>query len=95
MNAEFPDVPTFQELGYDVVDGLSIVLYAPPGTPEDRVEALRASITKLKSDPELAKLYDNLGQSVDGIDSSDEFLSDWRTYWENARSMLKELTQKL
>lgn len=90
---EFPDSPTFGELGYDVVDGLSIVLYAPPGTPQDRVDILRKAIADMKSDPELKALYDNLGQSIDDIDSSDAFLADWRSYWDNARSMLSELTQ--
>lgn len=91
--SEFPDSPTFKELGFDVVDGLSIVLYAPPGTPADRVAQLREAIAGLKSDPELKALYDNLGQSVEAIDSSDEFQASWRSYWENARSMLGALSQ--
>jgi tripartite-type tricarboxylate transporter receptor subunit TctC len=91
--SDFPDSPTFKELGFDVIDGLSIVLYAPPGTPQDRVDLLRKAIADLKTDPELKALYDNLGQSVDDIDSSDAFLSDWRSYWESARAMLSELTK--
>lgn len=38
-----PDVPTFKELGYDIVEGAYRGAAAPPGTPDDRIQYLAES----------------------------------------------------
>jgi len=48
---EYPDVPTFKELGYTAGEGLWSALYAPARTPRDVLEALfRMTVQALKSE---------------------------------------------
>ncbi len=42
-----PDVPTFKELGYDIVEGAYRGVAAPPGTPDDRIKYLADSFEKV------------------------------------------------
>ena len=37
---DFPDVPTFKELGYDLVGGIDRGVTAPAGTPPERIKVL-------------------------------------------------------
>jgi tripartite-type tricarboxylate transporter receptor subunit TctC len=55
-----PDVPTFKELGYDIVEGAYRGAAAPPGTPDDRIKYLAESFDKVMKEPEiLQKMRDN------------------------------------
>ena len=45
-DATFPDVPTFRELGYDLVAKPWYGLFAPAGTPADTVAQLNAAVAK-------------------------------------------------
>lgn len=55
-----PDVPTFKELGFDIVEGAYRGVAAPPGTPDDHVKYLRDSFDKLMKEPEvLQKMNEN------------------------------------
>jgi len=45
--AGYPDVPTLNELGYNVIYGAWRALCAPKGTPAEVVEALNAAILKV------------------------------------------------
>ncbi|MWJ27029.1 tripartite tricarboxylate transporter substrate binding protein [Halomonas sp. ZH2S] len=47
-----PEVPTFQELGYDVVMGSHRGIGAPAGMPEAVFETLSGAVTKAVADPE-------------------------------------------
>ena len=38
--ADFPDVPTFKELGYDLIGGIDRGVTVPAGTPADRIKKL-------------------------------------------------------
>lgn len=62
---EFPDVPTFSELGYegDYFGWSAIVL--PKGTPQEIVDKLIAVSEKISKDPEYIKAVSNLGFIVD------------------------------
>ena len=54
------DVPTFKELGYDIVEGAYRGAAAPPATPDDRVKYIADSFDKLMKEPEiLKKMNDN------------------------------------
>ncbi|GGG30545.1 hypothetical protein GCM10010964_18090 [Caldovatus sediminis] len=46
-----PDVPTFRELGYDLVAGASRGLVGPPGIPEPIAARLRAAFGEAMADP--------------------------------------------
>ncbi|WP_136069183.1 Bug family tripartite tricarboxylate transporter substrate binding protein [Modicisalibacter radicis] len=62
---ESPDVPTFQELGYDSLS-LNIVrgLIAPKGTPEDRVAVLADAMRELSGDEQFIQAVHNAGAQV-------------------------------
>ncbi|MBJ3774876.1 tripartite tricarboxylate transporter substrate binding protein [Acuticoccus mangrovi] len=47
-----PDVPTFQEQGYDVIMGSDRGIGAPAGIPDEALSALTAAIEKAVADPE-------------------------------------------
>lgn len=52
-SAELPDVPTFKEIGFDLIaDGWN-VLYAPSSMPAERVARLSTAIATTMSDPAL------------------------------------------
>ena len=53
-----PDIPTFEELGYNVhVMAASFSIHAPAGTPKPIVDKLNAAIVKVGSDPEFQKRH--------------------------------------
>jgi len=53
-----PDVPTFRELGYDVVEGAYRGVAAPPGTPDEIIKYLANAFDKTMRDPEVKKKMD-------------------------------------
>jgi tripartite-type tricarboxylate transporter receptor subunit TctC len=56
-----PDVPTFKELGYDVVEGAYRGVAAPPGTPDDIVNHLASVFEKVMKDPAVRQKMDENG----------------------------------
>ena len=56
-----PDVPTFKELGYDIVEGAYRGVAAPPGTPDEIVKILADAFDKVMKDPEVKKKMDQNG----------------------------------
>ncbi|WP_420408480.1 tripartite tricarboxylate transporter substrate binding protein [Hoeflea sp.] len=56
----FPDVPTFKELGYDMVGGAYRGMAVPKDTPEDIVTALSDAFGEVNADEEFRK------QMIDG-----------------------------
>jgi len=51
---KLPDVPTIKELGYEKMATLDVpwIIVAPPGTPEDRLEVIRAAVRKVGTSKE-------------------------------------------
>ena len=58
---EFPDVPTFKELGYDFVHETYSVFLAPKGTPAPVIKKLDEALRKALQDKEVADLYAKFG----------------------------------
>jgi len=56
-----PDVPTFKELGYDVVEGAYRGVAAPPGTPDEVIKILANAFETVHKDPEVRKKMDQNG----------------------------------
>ena len=54
-SAVFPDAPTFQELGYDIVEGAYRGVSVPPNTPENIVKIVADAFEKVNKNPEFAK----------------------------------------
>ncbi len=61
------DVPTFKELGYDLVEGAYRGVAAPPGTPDDRVKYLADTFDKVMKDPEVVKKMDENGFKIEAM----------------------------
>ncbi|MHB8910747.1 MAG: Bug family tripartite tricarboxylate transporter substrate binding protein [Syntrophales bacterium] len=53
-----PDVPTFKEQGYDIVEGAYRGVAAPPGTPDEIVKILADAFDKVMKDPDVKKKMD-------------------------------------
>lgn len=56
-----PDVPTFIEQGYDIVEGAYRGVAAPPGTPDDVIKVLADAFDKVMKDPDVKKKMDQNG----------------------------------
>jgi len=91
---EMPDTPTFKELGHDIVDGLSIAIFAPAGTPPDRVARLRAGFMAIRNDPAYQEAYGKQGQDIASFISGSAYQADWDRTWSEARTLLKAVTTK-
>ena len=60
--AELPDVPTLEEAGVPGYDAtIWLGLLAPPGTPNEIVQKLNATVTKVLAAPEARKLMSTAG----------------------------------
>lgn len=60
-----PDVPSFRELGYDVVTPGSVKGVAvPKGTPKEIIDYLAAKFKAITEDPEFARMMKDLGQPI-------------------------------
>ena len=62
-----PDVPTFKELGYNVVEGAYRGVAAPPGTPDSRVDYLAEVFGKVMKDPTVVKKMDENGFKIESM----------------------------
>ncbi len=65
---KFPDVPTFKELGYDLVSGAYRGIAVPASTPEDIRQKLSDMIGKINADPEFIKRMENDGMALLDVD---------------------------
>ena len=50
--AGMPDVPTFGELGYDIVQGSNRGIGAPAGVPEEVLQQIASAIEQAVNDPD-------------------------------------------
>jgi putative tricarboxylic transport membrane protein len=82
-NEYFPDVPTFKEQGYNVVESIWRGIMVKAGTPKDIVDSLMAAIEKMKQTKEwqdFSKLnmQSSMNISLDGMQKKvrDEVASD-------------------
>src|SRR5438105_8461733 len=66
-----PDVPTLQELGYDVEYYLWVGLFAPKSTPPAIVTTLRAAIGKAVQSEQFTASLANAGQELAYLDEPD------------------------
>ncbi len=65
-DASFPDVPTFRELGYDLVAKPWYALFAPAGTPPAAVDRLSKAALAAINDPALNKRLVEMGLEPTG-----------------------------
>lgn len=58
---EFPDAPTFKELGIDLVGGIDRGVTVPAGTPKERIDKLAEALRYAASKPAFKKGMEKLG----------------------------------
>jgi tripartite-type tricarboxylate transporter receptor subunit TctC len=63
-----PDVPTFKELGYDLVEGAYRGLAVPPKTPKELIDVLYKACAKVNADPEFSKKMIDMGFLLENYD---------------------------
>ena len=64
--AQYPDVPTFNESGYDIEGSAWYGLFAPAGTPQPAIEKLAAAASIAVHHPEVRQKLEPLGLEVTG-----------------------------
>ena len=65
---KFPDVPTFKELGFDLVSGAYRGIAVPKSTPEDIRVKLSKMIGEINADPEFQRRMENDGMALLDVD---------------------------
>lgn len=74
----FPDVPTFKELGYDLVSGAYRGIAVPKSTPESVRRQVSDAIDRINRNPEFRKRLESDGMALldIGYDKAAEFLAE-------------------
>ncbi|MCL2480414.1 MAG: tripartite tricarboxylate transporter substrate binding protein [Spirochaetaceae bacterium] len=80
----FKDVPTLQELGYNVVFGQWRTIMAPAGIPKDVELFLRDVFNKLCKDPAYIDLLKKIGEPTDLYLDGPDF----KKFWDEERTRL-------
>lgn len=76
--SSLPDVPTFKELGYDLVEGAFRGAAVPPGTPDSVKKVLADAFEKVNKDPEFAKKMEASGFKLEfyGPEASEKLVDE-------------------
>ncbi len=59
-----PDVPTFKDLGYNVVSGSARGISAPAGTPKEIIDKMAAVVKQVLDDPDFQKKAEEASQLI-------------------------------
>ncbi|HEY9547906.1 MAG TPA: tripartite tricarboxylate transporter substrate-binding protein, partial [Kiloniellaceae bacterium] len=75
---QFPDVPTFKELGYELSSGAYRGVAVPKSTPEELRKQISDMIGQINQDPEFRKRLENDGMAMldVGYEDMDAFMAD-------------------
>ncbi len=65
---KFPDVPTFKELGFDLVSGAYRGIAVPKDTPKDVQQRLSDMIAEINADPAFKEKMENDGMALLNVD---------------------------
>nr|WP_052745806.1 tripartite tricarboxylate transporter substrate-binding protein [Allosalinactinospora lopnorensis] len=86
---EFPDVPTFVESGFDIVEGAWRGVAVPPDTPETVITTLADAFAEVSQDPEVVEQSEELGYHLENM--GPEECADFTTRrTEEARELLEQ-----
>jgi tripartite-type tricarboxylate transporter receptor subunit TctC len=82
----FPDVPTFRELGMDMVGGAYRGVAVPKDTPEERKRAMSDIFQKINDNPQFRDKMEKMGFAVIDVtyDKVDEFMAERRKEYTEA-----------
>ena len=87
---EFPDVPTFKELGFNLVEAVDRGVIVPPNTPEDVIKKLEAAFLEIANNPEIQAEMTKQGfmPVAMGADESKAYLDKLTAHY---KSLFKEV----
>lgn len=85
-----PDVPTFEEEGYELDEAAYRGVAVPPETPDNVVNTLAEAFREVNNDPEVEQQMEDLGFIIEnmGPEESEEFTAERR---EENEQLLREL----
>ncbi|WP_028658521.1 Bug family tripartite tricarboxylate transporter substrate binding protein [Nocardioides insulae] len=90
MDAErssfLPDVPTFEEAGYDVEIASSRGFAFPAGTSEEIVDKVSTAIGEVMEDPDFEKQMTQLGLAASYMNAED-----YSAYWDETEQLFSDL----
>ncbi|MET0084405.1 MAG: tripartite tricarboxylate transporter substrate binding protein [Sedimenticola sp.] len=83
---KFPDVPTFKELGYDLVSGAYRGIAVPKSTPAETRAKLSEMIKEINADPAFRAKMENDGMALLDIDAAgyNAFINEMTEVYMNA-----------
>jgi tripartite-type tricarboxylate transporter receptor subunit TctC len=85
-----PDVPTLKELGYNIEFYLWVGMFAPKGTPDPVVAALRDASRKAAADEKFVDAMRNIGQDVAYLDQPE-----FRAFWEDDAKRVQDAVRQI
>lgn len=88
----FPNVPTFKELGYDVVIGPWWGFAAPIGTPEEIIDILDDAIKEALENPKVIEQMMNINSPVVYTETI-PFAQKWHQDFEMYRTMIQAIKE--
>ncbi len=88
--ADFPDVPTMKELGYDIEYYLWTGLFAPKGVPEGILATVGAAVAKAVDDPDFKAAMAKAKMPIAYQDAAE-----FKAWWGNDAGILAEIVKKI
>jgi tripartite-type tricarboxylate transporter receptor subunit TctC len=88
--ASLPDLPTLKELGYDVEYAIWSGLFAPAGTPESVMKALRDGVRAITADDEFKASMAKLETPINYLDAPE-----FKTFWDADAKRLIETVRTI
>jgi tripartite-type tricarboxylate transporter receptor subunit TctC len=88
--AAFPDLPTLKELGYNVEYTIWAGLFAPAGTPEPVVKALRDGVRATVNDEEFKASMAKIETPIYYLDAPE-----FKKFWDEDAKRLIEVVRKI
>ncbi|MFN0162767.1 MAG: Bug family tripartite tricarboxylate transporter substrate binding protein [Burkholderiales bacterium] len=95
-SAQLPDVPTIAEGGFP---GFSLVswggIYAPPRLPAELAATLRATLTRIGTEPEFRSFLEAMSSEIHATDTPEGFAAYFKTALARETELVKKLDLKL
>lgn len=85
----FPELPTFKELGYDVNWGPNYGLFVRKGTPEDQIKVLREALTEALKDPNTLEILKRMH-----ISTQFYIGDEWKSIMQERAEIIDNLIEK-
>ena len=88
--AALPDLPTFKELGYDIEFYIWAGVFAPKGTPEPAMRALRDGMRQVVEDPEFKSAMSKIETPIAYLDAPE-----FQKFWDKDAKMLADAIKRV